>query len=89
MDDDGIAQKGLLIRHLILPNDLAGSQHTFRFIAEEISDKVHVSLMSQYFPSFKATEDVSINRKVTPEEYEIVKESFFESGLTGGWMQEN
>jgi putative pyruvate formate lyase activating enzyme len=88
-DEEGIAQKGLIIRHLILPNDLAGSKKTFRFIAEKISDEIHVSLMSQYFPSFKASENVSIDRKITPEEYELTKESFFESGLTKGWRQEN
>jgi putative pyruvate formate lyase activating enzyme len=88
-DEEGIAQKGLIIRHLILPNDLAGSKKTFRFIAKEISDEIHVSLMSQYFPSFKASENVSIDRKITPEEYELTKESFFESGLTRGWRQEN
>jgi putative pyruvate formate lyase activating enzyme len=88
-DEEGIAKKGLIIRHLILPNDLAGSKKTFRFIAEEISDEIDVSLMSQYFPSFKASENVSIDRKITPEEYELTKESFFESGLTKGWRQEN
>jgi len=74
---------------LILPNDLAGSKKTFRFIKEEISAQVYVSLMGQYFPSFKAKEDVSIKRKITHEEYEQAKESFFESGLTLGWMQED
>jgi putative pyruvate formate lyase activating enzyme len=87
-DEDGIAKKGLLIRHLILPNDLSGSRKTFRFIREEISPEVYVSLMGQYFPSFKASFDVSINRKITKEEYQLAKESFFESGLTLGWMQE-
>lgn len=89
VDEQGIATKGLLIRHLVLPNDLAGSQRTFRFIREEISPDVYVSLMGQYFPSFKASEDVSIDRKITREEYELAKESFFESGLVSGWMQEN
>jgi putative pyruvate formate lyase activating enzyme len=89
VDEQGIAQKGLLIRHLVLPNDLAGSQKTFEFIREEISSEVYVSLMGQYFPSFKASEDVSIDRKITREEYELAKESFFESGLASGWMQEN
>lgn len=87
-DEDGIAKKGLLIRHLILPFDLAGSKKTFRFIKEEIYPNVYVSLLGQYFPSFKASDDVSINRKITKEEYEQAKESFFESGLTSGWMQE-
>jgi putative pyruvate formate lyase activating enzyme len=87
-DEEGIAKKGLLIRHLILPNDLAGSKKTFRFIKEEISPEAYVSLMGQYFPSFKASDDVSISRKIIKEEYELAKESFFESGLTWGWMQE-
>jgi putative pyruvate formate lyase activating enzyme len=88
-DEEGIAKKGLIIRHLILPNDLAGSEKTFGFIAKEISDKIHVSLMGQYFPSFQATEDVLIKRKITSEEYELAKESFFKTGLTLGWMQES
>jgi putative pyruvate formate lyase activating enzyme len=87
-DEDGLAKKGLLIRHLILPLDLAGSKKTFKFIKEEISAQVYVSLMGQYFPSFKAKEDVSIKRKITHEEYEQAKESFYESGLTLGWMQD-
>jgi putative pyruvate formate lyase activating enzyme len=87
-DEDGIARKGLIIRHLILPDSLAGSDRTFRFIREEISDKVRLSLMGQYFPSYRAGECVSIDRKITPEEYESVLESFFESGLSRGWMQE-
>jgi putative pyruvate formate lyase activating enzyme len=87
-DEDGIARKGLIIRHLILPDSLAGSDQTFRFIREEMSDKVRLSLMGQYFPSYRAGECVSIDRKITPEEYESVLESFFESGLSRGWMQE-
>ncbi len=89
VDEEGIAKKGLLIRHLVLPDDLAGSQKTFRFIKQEISPDVYLSLMGQYFPSFKASEDVSINRKITGEEYELAERSFFESGLAWGWMQEN
>ena len=87
-DESGIAKSGLIIRHLILPNKLAGSEKTFRFIKEEISGEVYVSLMGQYFPSFRADECVSINRKITPEEYQSAVESFFESGLSRGWMQE-
>jgi putative pyruvate formate lyase activating enzyme len=89
VDDEGIARKGLVIRHLVLPNHLAGSEKTFRFVKEEISPDVYVSLMGQYFPSFEASENVSINRKITREEYGLAKRSFFESGLTSGWMQEN
>jgi putative pyruvate formate lyase activating enzyme len=86
-DELGIAKKGLIIRHLVLPGNLAGSEETFRFIREEISPQVYVSLMGQYFPSFKAGECVSINRKITPVEYESAVESFLESSLSRGWMQ--
>jgi len=86
-DEEGIAKKGLIIRHLILPDNLAGSDATFRFIRDDISDKMRVSLMGQYFPSFRAGECVSIDRKITPEEYESVLESFLDSGLSRGWTQ--
>jgi putative pyruvate formate lyase activating enzyme len=86
-DEWGIAKKGLVIRHLVLPHNLAGSEKSFRFIGEKISPQVYVSLMGQYFPSFKAGECVSINRKITPEEYESAVESFLESSLSRGWMQ--
>ena len=88
IDGSGIAKKGLIIRHLILPDSLAGSEETFRFIREEVSEDAYVSLMGQYFPSFRSSSHVSINRKITPEEYESVVESFFKSGLSRGWMQE-
>jgi putative pyruvate formate lyase activating enzyme len=88
IDGEGMAKKGLIIRHLILPDNLAGSEETFRLIREEISGKVRVSLMAQYFPSFRADECVSIDRKITPDEYESVLESFLDSGLSRGWIQE-
>lgn len=88
-DDAGIAQKGLIIRHLILPGNLAGSEITFQFIKQEISENTYLSLMGQYFPSFRADECVLLDRKITPEEYECAVESFFESGLSRGWMQDS
>jgi putative pyruvate formate lyase activating enzyme len=88
VDEQGLAKKGVIIRHLILPDNQAGSEPTFRFIREEISDQVRVSLMGQYFPSFRAGECVSIDRKITPEEYESALNSFFDSGLSRGWIQE-
>ncbi len=88
-DDQGIAQKGLIIRHLILPNNSAGSEKTFRFIKQELSEETYLSLMGQYFPSYKAGKCVLIDRKITPGEYESAVESFFESGLSRGWMQDS
>ncbi|MCL0065947.1 radical SAM protein, partial [Dehalococcoidia bacterium] len=69
LDSRGIAQRGLLIRHLILPNDLAGSREILRFIAEEISKDSYVNMMFQYRPMFRAAEYEEINRRPTTDEY--------------------
>ncbi|MFH1710112.1 MAG: radical SAM protein [bacterium] len=69
LDKNGIAVKGLLVRHLVLPNDLAGSREAFRFLANEISKDVHVGVMAQYKPCFKAVNDGELGRKLTPDEY--------------------
>ena len=70
LDSKGIAQRGLLIRHLVLPNDLAGSREILRFIAEEISRDSYVNIMLQYRPLFKAGEYDELNRRTTLEEYQ-------------------
>ncbi|MGB9561261.1 MAG: radical SAM protein [bacterium] len=88
LDENGIAYKGLLIRHLILPNNLSGSKEIFEFIAKEISRDTYISLMSQYFPAYKAPYDSMINRRITKEEYEKAKEFMFQFGLHNGWLQE-
>jgi putative pyruvate formate lyase activating enzyme len=87
MDDDDIAVKGLLIRHLVLPQNIAGSAEIFRFIADEISPNTFVSLMSQYFPAYKATTLEKINRRIYPEEYQEALDAFDEAGLENGFAQ--
>ncbi|HAZ31665.1 MAG TPA: radical SAM protein, partial [Dehalococcoidia bacterium] len=69
LDSRGIARRGLLIRHLILPNDLAGSREILRFIAEEISKDSYVNIMFQYRPMFKAAEYEELNRRPSLDEY--------------------
>jgi putative pyruvate formate lyase activating enzyme len=69
LDKRGIAQRGLLIRHLILPNDLAGSREVLRFIAEEISKDSYVNIMFQYRPMFRAGEFKELNKRPTVDEY--------------------
>jgi putative pyruvate formate lyase activating enzyme len=68
IDRSGIAQRGLLIRHLILPGDLAGTYEAIRFIAEEISTNTYVNLMDQYHPCFKANDYPPLDRRITHEE---------------------
>jgi putative pyruvate formate lyase activating enzyme len=69
LDRDGIAVKGLLVRHLVLPNDLAGTQKIMGFLSNEISRDVHVAIMAQYKPCHKAVNDNELGRKLTPKEY--------------------
>lgn len=79
--EDGIAKRGLLIRHLVLPNDLADSKKCLEFIANEISKNSFVNIMDQYYPAFRAYEYPELNRRITSKEYiEVIKESPFERG---------
>ncbi len=83
-----IVVRGLIIRHLILPNGLAESERVFKFIAEDLSTKVHISLMSQYFPTNKSHKEILLNRTITTREYERVIELMDKYGLSNGWVQE-
>ncbi len=86
--DDGIATRGLLIRHLILPNDLAGSAKCFEFISKNLGHDIPVNLMSQYFPAFKAENDPILGRQITTEEFQKAKKVLLKQGLNSGWIQE-
>jgi putative pyruvate formate lyase activating enzyme len=82
-DFSGMAIKGMLVRHLVLPDGLSGFQESFKFIAEELSQNIPVSLMSQYFPAYKAFNDNIVNRKVTAEEYFEAVDCMSDAGLYG------
>lgn len=88
VDKDGTAIKGLLIRHLVLPKRLSQSEEVIKFISEEISPKVALSLMSQYYPAYKASLDSRINRPITSEEYQKVLDALDKSNITEGYVQE-
>jgi putative pyruvate formate lyase activating enzyme len=88
LDENGIAKRGLIIRHLVLPNGLSGTEGVMQFLAGEISRDVYISLMSQYFPAYKATGHREINRKITAEEYEEARRIMEAYGLENGWVQE-
>jgi putative pyruvate formate lyase activating enzyme len=82
MDAKGIAQSGLLIRHLVLPNNLARSEVVLRFIAEKISKHTYVNIMDQYHPAYRAREFPDLNQRITPEEYHQVIAMAKKFGLT-------
>lgn len=80
----GIAKTGLLIRHLVLPNDLAGSEKVIDFIADEISKDTYINIMDQYYPAYKTNQFDELSRRITNEEYERVIGYAKKKGLTRG-----
>jgi putative pyruvate formate lyase activating enzyme len=87
LDDDGIAYRGLLVRHLVLPNRLADSEKIFRYIATRVSPKTYISLMSQYFPANKAHQFQELSRRISQEEYIDAEQVMANVGLENGWKQ--
>jgi putative pyruvate formate lyase activating enzyme len=87
-DDRGIATRGLIIRHLVLPGGISGTEQVMKFLAGEISKDVYISLMSQYFPAFKSTEHPEISRRVSEKEYDEAYDIKMKYGLRNGWVQE-
>ena len=85
MDSRGIAQRGLLIRHLVMPNDVADSEAVLRFIAKEISANSYVNVMEQYRPCYKASHFEEINREITKKEYADALKAARRFGLSRGF----
>ena len=81
LDENGIALRGLLVRHLVLPEDLAGTAEVARFLAEEISRDTYINVMDQYRPCYKATELPPLGRPITRAEYEQALQRARETGL--------
>lgn len=88
LDDQGVIESGLIIRHLVLPGEVDNSKAVLRFIAEELSPSVHISLMSQYYPTHRTASHTSLSRTVTKAEYDAVLAEFERLGFYRGWVQE-
>lgn len=80
-DGSNIACKGLLIRHLVLPENLAGTKEIMRFIAEKISPNTYVNIMAQYYPAHKANSFKELSRRISNQEYQYAVESARLAGL--------
>jgi putative pyruvate formate lyase activating enzyme len=87
-DESGLAQQGLIVRHLILPNGLAGSAESLTWLVREISPTVAVSIMSQYLPMHKAIQIPLLSRTISAAEYEMVLQLLSDLGIENGWVQE-
>jgi len=88
MDDEGIAQRGLIVRHLILPNRLANSEESLTWLVGELSPKVTVSIMSQYFPAHRASRIPLLSRTISLSEYSEVTRLLDRLEIENGWLQE-
>ncbi|MCX7792810.1 MAG: radical SAM protein [Thermodesulfovibrionales bacterium] len=81
IDQRGIAVKGLLVRHLVLPNDIAQTEEVVKFIAQEISKNTYINIMDQYRPCYRAFEFPELSRRITPGEYESAIKAALKAGL--------
>jgi putative pyruvate formate lyase activating enzyme len=88
LGENGRAEYGMLIRHLVLPGHADESIAVLKVIAEELSPGVHISLMSQYHPAFKAVKHQSLSRPLYINEYKSVVEAMEEMGFRNGWVQD-
>lgn len=82
LDEQGIAQRGLLIRHLVLPGHIAGTEKVIAFIAKEISRQSYLNLMDQYHPCYRADDNSPLDQPLTTNEYQEALELAEQYGLT-------
>ena len=87
-DENGIMKKGMIIRHLVLPNYIENSKKVLKWIKENMSDDIYVSIMAQYFPTYKAKEIDELSRKLTNDEWKEIESYVEELGIENGFIQE-
>lgn len=88
LDENGIALRGLIIRHLVLPDGREETENILKFIAEEISKDTYVNIMDQYRPCYRANEYPPLNRRITYEEFKHAIETALNLGLHRGFLNE-
>lgn len=88
INDDGVAESGIIVRHLVLPGAIKQSIEVLKFIAEEVSPALHISLMSQYYPTAPVSAHPLLKQAITSAEYTAVAHAFHELGFYRGWVQD-
>jgi putative pyruvate formate lyase activating enzyme len=88
LDDEGLITRGMIIRHLVLPGQVANSKAVLLYIAEHFSTDCYISLMSQYYPTPLVAKHPELGRCITAEEYDEVLNEFDRLGFHRGWVQE-
>ena len=87
-DKNGNILKGLMIRHLVLPNNIENSKNVLKWIKENIDENVYINIKAQYFPTYKAKGIKELNRKLSKEEYEEIENFVYGLNIKNGYMQE-
>lgn len=87
-DENGLIKKGVIIRHLVLPNHIQNSKNVLKWIKDNLNEDVYISLMAQYFPCYKAKENEMLNRKLTKHEYKEIENYFYLLDFKNGYIQE-
>ena len=87
-DKNGMIKKGVIIRHLVLPGHIQNSKHILKWLKENVEGNAYVSVMTQYFPTYKAKEDEYLNRKLTRKEYSEIEQYLYLLDIQNGYMQE-
>lgn len=91
LNKDGVMQKGVMVRHLVLPNNIGNSKKVLKWIKENLPEEIYVSVMAQYFPTYKAITDKKIaelNRKLTKDEWKEIEEYIDKIDIKNGYTQE-
>lgn len=88
LNENGVIEKGVIIRHLVLPNHIQNSKKVLKWIKENVPDEIYVSVMAQYFPTYKAKEIDDLNRKLNKEEWEEIENYVNELDFQNGYIQE-
>ena len=87
-DENGLIKKGTIIRHLILPGHIQNSKHILKWLKDNVENKAYISVMAQYFPTYKAKEDKYLNRKLSNKEYSQIENYLYTLNLENGYIQE-
>lgn len=88
LDERGIMKKGVMVRHLVLPNNLENSKKVLKWLVKNLPKDIYISVMAQYFPTYKAKEIKEINRNLTNEEWREIEDYIQYLGIENGYVQE-
>ncbi|MCX6742903.1 MAG: radical SAM protein, partial [Candidatus Parcubacteria bacterium] len=88
LDKNGLIKKGVLIRHLVLPGQIENSKNVLKTIKDNFGSQVWVSLMSQYYPAYKSANYPEINRTLSQDEYNEIKDYYESLDFANGYFQE-